>query len=1081
MMKMTGRYAASFILSATILLLASCTNLFDNERTVPNNATEYGSLTVGAQENGRYISPATITSATVTVHGAGITSGSEPSAANVSLTSGGGSCTINTIPVGKNKIIRVQAEKDGDSHTKMDGVVLYAVTDISAGSNSASVNWSTTAFGSVFYKLNELGADVSAISDADKSSIAAVLPTYVATNKATHPLLINTTQVAADYITKGASGLKSASSYTLAGATVTFTITGIYNGYTAYVCDPVSDTLTALVIGTNTISSIAPGTWVFKIADSGGTVQYNTEITVAAGETKDLGTLSLGTVTYLLGEKHPSTGSYSPVDVNGDTSGTGWSSASWSLGATVTGSNTTFAVYSSTATKVLLEIYSAAYGVDASYDYWMEKGSNSVWRAEVTGVGAGTIYGFRCWGPNWTYNASWARGDSSAGFVSDCDASGNRFNPNKVLFDPYGKEMTHDQSNATALGTKTTAYLTSGATYRNYDTGKYAPKCYVVSDSTSFGTKPAIVAKDAIIYEAHVRGLTNSTSTASLTTILSGYSAFSSVVNVPAEYRGTYKGAAYMAPYLKALGINTIELLPVQETDNDANPSDGPGGNFWGYMTFDYFAPDRRYSYDKTAGGPTKEFKEMVKAFHDAGMEVYMDVVYNHTGEGGPWQGSTDSYQQATVVSMRGFDNSTYYCLVSGTPASYWETTGCGNNMQCDNATVRNLITDSLSYWISTMGVDGFRFDLATVLGRVKNGTSWDYSSSATTLTTIASLGTSTSTEMIAESWDCGSNSYQVGNFPSGWAGWNGRYRDTMRNFIDNGTCNSGISYATGIYGDTESGFSTSCPSINFIVAHDGFTLADLCSYSGTGNYYNSKLTWPFGPSDGGNSDTNNLTSISGTDTADRRQRIRNFFTIQMFSAGIPMIVYGDEFGRTQNGNNNPYNIDSVATWNNYAMINSAAPQSVATGGSGAYSNMLGTFGNTDGKNGNFDFARYVMNLRAGDDTLRQITGAASHITYYKNTYTESGYSSDSDRCAGVLISGTNKYYLMINMYTSQVSFTFPAPDSGKKWTRIIDTANWAETNCNYWLSTDTTCTYTASGSYGVNPWSIVVLEQVAQ
>jgi glycogen operon protein len=457
-----------------------------------------------------------------------------------------------------------------------------------------------------------------------------------------------------------------------------------------------------------------------------------------------------------------------------------------------------------------------------------------------------------------------------------------------------------------------------------------------------------------------------------------------------------------------------------------------------------------------------------------------MDVVYNHTGEGGPWQGSTDNYNQCTVVSMRGIDNSTYYCLVNGTPACYWETSGCGNNMQCDNSTVRKLILDSLTYWTGTMGVDGFRFDLATVLGRTYNSTNkdWEFSSSAATLTDIASLGTSTNVEMIAESWDCGSNSYQVGNFPSGWAGWNGRYRDTMRNFVNNGNCQaSDISYADALYGDS-SHFNTSSPSINFIVAHDGFTLADLCSYAGTGNYYNTVRTWPFGPSNGGNSDTNIITT--NTETL-RRQRIRDFMTLQMFSAGIPMIVYGDEFGRTQNGNNNPYNLDSICTWNNYSMISSDTPQTVSTGtdgSGGTYENMLGTFAST-GKNGNFEFFRYVMNLRSSDSTLRQITGAASNYSYYKNTYGESGYNSSGDRCAGVLISGAEKYYMMINMYTDRVNFTWPAADSGKKWIRIIDTAGWAESSCNCWTESGA---WTVSGSsYGVNPWSVVVFKQVSE
>ncbi|MBR6060743.1 MAG: chitobiase/beta-hexosaminidase C-terminal domain-containing protein, partial [Spirochaetales bacterium] len=798
-----------------------------------------------------------------------------------------------------------------------------------------------------------------------------------------------------------------------------------------------------------------------------------------------------------LGEMHPTSGSLSPV------SQSTWGSSKYVLGANVSGGNTTFALYSANATKVLLEIYDAAYGEDAKYDYWMTQHSSSKqWQAKLQGDLSGKYYAFRVWGPNWKYDSGWKRGGSSVGMIGthDCDSNGNRFNPNKVVFDPYAREITHDPSNATALAYSPTApanpygALSTGDTYRNYDSGKIAPKGIVVTDNTNYGTKPAIPQKDAIIYEAHVRGITKHSSSANLATLLSKYSQFGDVVNIPTEYQGTYKGAAMLVPYLKALGINTIELLPVHETDNDANPDDGPGGNFWGYMTFNYFAPDRRYSSDKTPGGPTKEFKEMVKAFHDAGMEVYLDVVYNHTGEGGTWHGSStdpnfDNGKQCTVVSMRGIDNATYYSLVKGSKWAYWETTGCGNNMQCDNAYVRQFILDSLTYWIDTMGVDGFRFDLATTLGREYNSSTgnWNYNASAATLTQIAALGQTKNAEMIAESWDCGDNSYQVGNFPDGWAGWNGYYRDNIRGFVGNGQAEAAISYTTGLYGDLDH-FGVNEPSINFIVAHDGFTLADLCSYSGSGNYYNDKLAWPCGPSDGGNGDQNNISTniyVNGSvdEQASRRQRARNYFAMQMFSAGIPMIVYGDEFGRTQNGNNNPYNIDSVATWNNYNMVNTASPQAASTGGSGTYTNMFGTFGNTAGKNGNFDFARFVMNERLNNNSLRQVSGAAAPMEWYSTAGTK-GWA-DEGNAKAIMINGSKgvdgaKYYMMINMKGDQTTFTVPKSDTGSSWVRIVDTGNWAEADCNYWEITDPTAySFSAATEYGVGPYTVVIFKQV--
>ena len=289
--------------------------------------------------------------------------------------------------------------------------------------------------------------------------------------------------------------------------------------------------------------------------------------------------------------------------------------------------------------------------------------------------------------------------------------------------------------------------------------------------------------------------------------------------------------------------------------------------------------------------------------------------------------------------------------------------------------------------------------------------------------------------------------------------------------------------------------FSTKDPSVNFIVAHDGFTLADLCSYSGSGNYYNDKLSWPFGPSDGGNGDQNNISTniyVNGSvdEQASRRQRARNYFAMQMFSAGIPMIVYGDEFGRTQNGNNNPYNIDSVATCNNYNMIPTASPHKASTGSAGkaecgSYNDMFGTFGNTSGKNGLFEFARFVMNERLDNESLRQLTGAASGLSYHKNTYTESGYDGSSDLCLGLGINLTHAvdgaaYYVMINMVGSEVNFTFPAPSSGYRWTRIVDTGDWAETNSNFWEDTDTSCTYTSSRSYDVGAYRVVILKEVS-
>ena len=794
----------------------------------------------------------------------------------------------------------------------------------------------------------------------------------------------------------------------------------------------------------------------------------------------------------VLGQRYPSSGSFSPV------SPSTWVSGTWPQGARYVsgeGSDLEIGVYSKNATRVLLEIYTAATGTDAVYDYWMVKGADNIWRAKLASVPGKIIYAFRAWGPNWPFSTTWARGNSAAGFITDVDANGNRFNPNKVLYDPYGLEMTHDKDNPalTAAGENAGMFGTGGTdvgpthTYsgpitggvainrRNVDTGRWAPKSYAFVDTTSTGTKPGIHQKDAIIYEGHVRGMTMHVSASNLQTILSGFPGFSAVQNVPSQYRGTYKGLTYLIPYFKALGINTVELLPVHETDNDNNPASSAGGNYWGYMTYSYFAPDRRYSSDKNPGGPTKEFKEMVKAFHDNGMEIYIDVVYNHTGEGGIWEGTG---KVAELTSFRGLDNAEYYALVSTDKSKYWDSTGCGNNFDSSNAIVRQHITDSLVHWITKMGVDGFRFDLAPVLGR-DNKPNYYFNPNAQLLLDIANLTTTYNVEMIAEAWDTQwPGGYQVGQFPNKWGEWNGRYRDAVRRFLKGDVSGGGgVTYADAFYGDYGNFNDQGGPhkSVNFIVAHDGFTLADLVSYN---NKTNTSRLWPFGPSDGGN-DNNDSWNSDNNQTL-RRQRLRNFWVYQIFSRGVPMIVWGDEFGRTQNGNNNPYNIDSPATWSNYYMINTDSPHTVSTGIPGeAYHNNLGTDGKADGQNNLFKFATFVMNVRKNSPLLRQANYTMP--IYFAKADGSGGFSSTSDRAVRIHIDGSTvgdaDYLLFVNMWTSTVNFTAPAADSGRVWKRIIDTSSWAESNDNYWNDASA---WTLSGTYGQNAWSISVFKAVA-
>ena len=779
----------------------------------------------------------------------------------------------------------------------------------------------------------------------------------------------------------------------------------------------------------------------------------------------------------VIGLNHPSTGVLSPVNE------ASWATATWTKGANFNGVDLEIGVYAPSATKLLLEVYEVATGSNAAYDYWMQKGSDGVWRAKLAQAPDKTLYAFRAWGPNWTFNSSWARGNSNLGFVTDVDSQGNRFNPNKVLFDPYAKELSHDKETPamTAAGEDGGMYGTGSALYktvirREYDTGKWSPKSVALkADGVSFGMKPQIADKDNIIYEAHVKGLTNSDSVTNLTTILSGISGFETIANVPAAYKGTYKGAGYMAKYLKALGYTTIELLPIQETANDNNPTTSSGGNFWGYMTYGYFAPDRKYSYDKSLGGPTKEFKEMVKAFHDTGMEVYLDVVYNHTGEGGTWASKSDTRE---ITSFSGLANQYYYRLTGTNNEWYYDgTTGCGNQVNGNSDASRGLIIDSLTYWLDVMGIDGFRFDLAYTLGR-RADLGYAYDPNAPVLLDIQNLGQTKNAEMIAEAWDC--QGAGVSSFPPKWGDWNGDYRDVMRKFIKGDGYKPGTYYSFGdVFYGTYNGYYDGGQggpqkSINFLVAHDGFTLTDLVSYN---LKYNTQV-WPWGPSDGGND--NNLSWDCGGSQSLRRQQVKNLWAIQMFSRGTPMSVYGDEFGRTQNGNNNVYNLDSIATWNNYNMINTDSPDTVMSA-QGQHNN-LGTDGHADGKNGLFLFTKFVNNLRKNHVALRQ--GDYSVPITIKKEDGATGLT-DADKCVWVRIDGSTKgdsdFLVFVNTYTAQVSYKVPKPEAGKKWVRIIDTATWAEANDNYWdSSTGWSPATDADQWYGVFPRTVVVFEKVA-
>ncbi len=698
-----------------------------------------------------------------------------------------------------------------------------------------------------------------------------------------------------------------------------------------------------------------------------------------------------------------------------------------------TQSNIAFKVYSSRATRLEVWIYKTPSGAQQVARYVLSKNaSTNVWSSTVSvatlrntyGVTGTVYYGYRAWGPNWPYLSTWTKG-SGTGFISDIDANGNRFNPNKLLLDPYAIEVSQDPNTATC-GNGT--IYASGATHRNKDSGACAPKGLVLAANTSsIGTKPTRALKDDVIYEVHVRGLTRSDTA------------------VPVAKRGTYAGAALKAAYLASMGITAVEFLPVQETQNDTNdvdPNSNSGDNYWGYMTLNYFAPDRRYSSDKTAGGPTREWKAMVKAFHDAGIKVYIDVVYNHTGEGGAW-GGTDGLTVYNVQSFRGLDNPTYYSLTADFQHS-WDNTGVGGNYNTRNSTAQNLIVDSLAYWRDILGVDGFRFDLASVLGNTcQHGCfNFDKMDAGNALNRIINelpprpAAGGAGIDLIAEPWAIGGNSYQVGNFPTGWAEWNGKYRDDLRKkqnrmgveVVTAGLLATRFAGSSDLYGDDG---RKPWHSVNFMVAHDGFTLADLYAY----NEKQNNQPWPYGPSDGG--EDNNISWDQGGVGADQRKAARTGLAFMMLNAGVPMITGGDEMLRTQFGNNNVYNLDSPANW------------------------LLWTLDTTD--TDHQTYTRRLIEFRKAHPSLRPANfysgvdnngNVMEQLRWFKPDGAQADaayFDSTSNHAIAWRIDGSefgdsaSALYIAYNGWSGNVNFTLPWPGAGKNWYRVTDTATWNE------------------------------------
>ncbi|HWC28454.1 MAG TPA: glycogen debranching protein GlgX [Dehalococcoidia bacterium] len=546
------------------------------------------------------------------------------------------------------------------------------------------------------------------------------------------------------------------------------------------------------------------------------------------------------------------------------------------LGATWDGSGVNFAIFSEDAEAVDLCLFDQAYGAVEVERIRLREQTDFVWHIYLPEARPGLLYGYRVHGP---YDPK----------------HGLRFNPNKLLLDPYAKGTTGTIEWSNAMFGYPYAFPDPDRDLHldESDSAPGMPKGVVIEPAFSWGDDkaPKVPWHDTVIYEAHVKGLTYLHP------------------DLSPDIRGTYSAMCdpRVIEYLKELGVTSVELMPVHQWVNDKRLVDQGLVNYWGYNTIAYFTPEPRYGASKDPGGRVNEFKTMVRTLHRAGMEVILDVVYNHTAEGN---------HLGPTLSFRGIDNRAYYRLNAGEERFYTDYTGTGNTLNMRSPRVLQLIMDSLRYWVLEMHVDGFRFDLAAALARElhevdKLSAFFDIVHQDPVLSQV---------KLIAEPWDIGEGGYQVGNFPVGWTEWNGKYRDTVRRFWrgDDGVIADLAYRITGssdLYAHTG---RRPYASINFITAHDGFTLRDLVSYNQKHNEANlegnkdgsdENLSWNCG--DEGDSRREEVNAL-------RRRQMRNFIATLFLSQGVPMLLHGDEIGRTQHGNNNPYNQDNETSWQSW-------------------------------------------------------------------------------------------------------------------------------------------------------------------
>ncbi|MDQ3455304.1 MAG: glycogen debranching protein GlgX, partial [Actinomycetota bacterium] len=541
-----------------------------------------------------------------------------------------------------------------------------------------------------------------------------------------------------------------------------------------------------------------------------------------------------------------------------------WPGTAYPLGATFDGTGTNFALFSEVAHRVELCLFDSA-GEETRLD--LPEMDGFVWHAYLPGVNPGQRYGYRVHGP----------------FDPE---SGHRCHPSKLLLDPYAKAIQGQIDWDEALFN----YRFDDDGLNDDDSAAHMMRSVVINPFFDWHNDrhPRTPYHESVIYEAHVKGFTKLHP------------------DIPEELRGTYGAIAHPAAveHLLALGVTAIELMPVHQFVQDHTLVEKGLSNYWGYNTIGFFAPHNAYSASGQRGEQVAEFKGMVRTLHEAGIEVILDVVYNHTAEGN---------HLGPTLSFRGIDNVAYYRLVDDDPQYYMDYTGTGNSFNVRQPYSLQLIMDSLRYWVTEMHVDGFRFDLASTLARELH----DVDKLSAFFDLVHQDPVVSQVKLIAEPWDIGDGGYQVGNFPSLWTEWNGKYRDTVRDFWrgESGTLGEFSARLTGSSDLYEHSGRRPVASINFVTAHDGFTLNDLVSYNEKHNEANGEDN-----NDGESHNRSWNCGVEGeTDDPDvlalRAQQRRNFLATLLLSQGVPMILYGDEAGRSQGGNNNTYCQDNELTW----------------------------------------------------------------------------------------------------------------------------------------------------------------------